>query len=84
MAGRKKIYQTKEELEEHKRLYRKEYYNANKSKFWSPDKQKPKINYVAIDNSINRLMQNNEFILRFINTIGSDRLLSLMGYEETC
>ncbi|RZJ99362.1 MAG: hypothetical protein EOO43_26645 [Flavobacterium sp.] len=59
-----------------------EYNRENKDKFWTPDKQKQKINYIAIDNSIKRLMQDDEFILRFINAVGSEKLLPLMGYEE--
>ncbi|RZL07618.1 MAG: hypothetical protein EOO89_22810 [Pedobacter sp.] len=62
--------------------YRRKHYNDNKDKFWAPDKEKQKVNCIAIDNSIKRLMQDDEFILRFINAVGSDKLLPLMGYEE--
>ena len=82
MKGRKTTFTSEEELIQHKKAYQKEYYSIHKDKYWAPDKRQPRINTVAIKNSINRIMKDDSTIKQFIDTVGSDKLLELMGYME--
>ena len=72
---------TPEELKEHNKNYYKAYYAKKKNTDTFKNQKKPKTGLNIINNNINRIMRDDEFILLFIEKIGNDKLLGLMGYE---
>ena len=71
---------TTEQLKASNNDYYRQYYAKNKN---NKDIFKTKTKISIIDNSINRVMRDDEFIKMFINKVGCDRMLELMGYENT-
>jgi hypothetical protein len=69
-----------EELKNDNNAYYRAYYAKNKDKvtFQSSKKTKPSI----IENNINRLLRDDEYIKMFIDRVGNDKILELMGNNK--
>ena len=71
---------TPEELKKDNNAYYRRYYakKKNTDTFKSLKKTKTSV----VENNINRLMRDDEYIEQFINKVGPSKILELMGYEE--